>query len=258
MATKRKRRSRSKPQASQAAKPSTQSGAKPTSKTSSAKTVARPTSTKRRPAKPPPRRTSPWVRVVAVAGVIALGWLLFYRTASPGEISAEARSAAEAAGCANLEQPVIANPSRTHLAPGESYDYPDPPAAAGPHDPSPLPPDPHVYPDPVPETRAVHNLEHAYVVLYYLPTAQGGPSADVIGRLTSLANDEKRVIMAPYPTLTPEHGFALLAWNTRWFCPASVTPDQAVTIASGFIDAYRGTSIAPEAPRGLLGPLLQP
>ena len=153
---------------------------------------------------------------------------------------------------------MIANPSRTHLAPGESYDYPDRPAAAGPHDPSPLPPDPHVYPDPVPETRAVHNLEHAYVIVYYLPTAQGGPSADVIERLAALANDEKRVIMAPYPTLTAEHGLALLAWNTRWFCPASVTPEQVVAIARGFIDAYRGTSIAPEAPRGLLGPWLQP
>ncbi len=198
------------------------------------------------------------MRVAAVAAVIALGWLLFYRTASPGEISAEARTAARTAGCADLEQPVIANPSRTHLAPGESFDYPDRPAAAGPHDPSPLPPDPRVYPDPVPETRAVHNLEHAYVIVYYLPTAQGGPSADVIERLAALANDEKRVIMAPYPTLTSEHGLALLAWNTRWFCPASVTPEEAVAIARGFIDAYRGTSIAPEAPRGLLGPWLQP
>jgi Protein of unknown function (DUF3105) len=198
------------------------------------------------------------VRVAAIAAVIALGWLLFYRTTSPGEIPAQAMSAARAAGCASLEQPVIANPSRTHLAPGESYDYPDQPAPAGPHDPSPLPPDPHVYPDPVLETRAVHNLEHAYVVAYYLPTAQGGPSAEAIRRLAVLATEEKRVIMAPYPTLTREQGLALLAWNTRWFCPASVTPEQAFTIARGFIDAYRGTSVAPEAPRGLLGPWLQP
>ena len=198
------------------------------------------------------------MRVGAVVAVIALGWLLFFRTTPPGEISLAARSAALAAGCASLERPVVPNPSRTHLSPGESYDYPNTPAAAGPHDPRPLPPDPHVYPQPVPEPRVVHNLEHAYVVVYYLPTAQGGPSADVIRRLAGLANDEKRVIMAPYPTLTTEHGLALLAWNTRWFCPASVTPDQAAAIARGFVDAYRGTSIAPESPRGLLGPLLQP
>jgi len=264
LATKRRRRQRSRPQTSPAAKGSSQaSGAKtppkpPSAKGSTAKTAARQKTTKRRPAEPPARRTSPWVRVVAIASVIALGWLLFYRTASPGEISPAARSAARAAGCANLERSGIANPSRTHLTPGESFDYPDPPAAAGPHDPSPLPPDPHVYPDPVPETRAVHNLEHAYVVVYYLPTAQGGVSADVVRQLTALANDEKRVILAPYPTLTPERGLALLAWNTRWFCPASITPEQAVTVARGFVGAYRGTSNAPEAPRGLLGPWLQP
>lgn len=259
MATKRKRRPRSRPGTSPASRATSQaSGAKATPKTRGATTPGRPRTTKRRPAQPPSRRTSPWVRVAAVAAVIALGWLLFYRTTSPGEISAEALSAARTAGCGTLEQAVIANPSRTHLAPGESLDYPDPPAAAGPHDASPLPPDPHVYPDPVPETRAVHNLEHAYVVVYYLPAAQGGPSAEAIQRLATLANGSKRVIMAPYPTLPPDHALALLAWNTKWFCPASVTPEQAVTIARGFIDAYRGTSIAPEAPRGLLGPWLQP
>lgn len=232
-----------------------------TRSSSAAETKRRPSPgvkpTRRKVAEPPPRRSSPVVRIVVIAAVVGVGWLLFWRTTPPGEISAEATSAARAAGCADLEQPVEANPSRTHLAPGESFDYPNRPAAAGPHDPSPLPPDPHVYPDPVPETRAVHNLEHAYVIVYYLPTAEGGPSADVIRRLTTLANQERRVIMAPYPTLTPERGMALLAWNTRWFCPASVTADQAVTIARGFIDAYRGTSIAPEAPHGLLGPWLQ-
>jgi hypothetical protein len=250
VATKRKRRSsRSKPASS---KPRAGTGSKPPA---NASTKAK---TARRGRDEPPRRSSPVVRIAAVAAAIALGWLLFYRTSSPGEISAEAEAAANAAGCAHLEQPVIPDPSRTHLAPGETFDYPDPPAAAGPHDPSPLPPDPHVYPDPVPEARAVHNLEHAYVIVYYLPTAQGGPSAEVVDRLAALANPEKRVIMAPYPTLPAEHGLALLAWNTRWFCPASVTADQAVAIARGFIDAYRGTSVAPEAPRGLLGPLLQP
>jgi hypothetical protein len=67
-----------------------------------------------------------------------------------------------------------AEPLAGHLAPGESFDYPDRPAAAGPHDASPLPPDPHVYAIPVPETRAVHNLEHAYVIIYYRPVAEGG------------------------------------------------------------------------------------
>ena len=197
------------------------------------------------------------VRVVAIVAFIGLGWLLFFRTPGPGEISAEARSAARAAGCGDLEQQVEPDPSRVHLAPGESFDYPDPPAAAGTHDASPLPPDPHVYPIPISETRAVHNLEHAYVVVYYLPSEEGGLAQDVIARLAAVAREESRVIMAPYPTLSDDRALALLAWNTRWLCPATVSADQAVAIATGFIDAFRGTSIAPEAPRGLLGPLFQ-
>lgn len=195
------------------------------------------------------------MRAVAIAALVGLGWLLFFRTPGPREISAQARATARAAGCGPLEEPVEPNPSRTHLAPGESFDYPDPPAAAGPHDASPLPPDPHVYRIPVPETRAVHNLEHAYVIVYYLPAAEGGLPQATIDRLTALARDQSRVIMAPYPALPDDRGLALLAWNTRWMCPATVTADQAVAIATGFIDAYRGTSIAPEAPRGLLGPM---
>jgi hypothetical protein len=30
-----------------------------------------------------------------------------------------------------------------------------------------------------------------------------------------------------------------------------------VTMTTSFIDAFRGTSVAPEAPHGLLGPLFQ-
>jgi hypothetical protein len=40
-------------------------------------------------------------------------------------------------------------------------------------------------------------------------------------------------------------------------CPPTITADQAVTMATSFIDAFRGTSVAPEAPHGLLGPLFQ-
>ena len=192
-----------------------------------------------------------------IAGLILLGWLLFFRTPGPSEVSAAARSAATAAGCGNLEQPVVPNPSRVHLAPGESFDYPDRPAAAGPHDASPLPPDPHVYRIPVPETRAVHNLEHAYVIIYYRPADESGLAQETIDRLTAIARDESRVIMAPYPALPDDRAFALLAWNTRWMCPATISADQAVTMTMSFVDAFRGTSVAPEAPRGLLGPLFQ-
>lgn len=185
----------------------------------------------------------------------AIAWLLFLRAPGPGQIPSSVVADATAAGCRPLERPVVADPSRDHLSPGDPFTYEDPPAAAGPHDPTPLPPDPHVYDRPVPETKAVHNLEHAYVLLWYRPTAEGGPSADVISRLAALARDEDRVIMAPYPTLPAGIGLAFLAWNTRWECPGTLDADRAAEITNAFIDAYRGTTNAPEAPRGLLGPL---
>jgi hypothetical protein len=146
---------------------------------------------------------------------------------------------------------VIANPSRTHLAPGESFDYPDRPAAAGPHDASPLPPDPHVYGIPVPETRAVHNLEHAYVIVYYRPTADGGLAQETIDRLATIARDQSRVIMAP--TRAADEGVALLAWNTQDVLPIRRSGGHDAT---SFIDAYRGLGRA-GGPHGLLGPLFQ-
>ena len=199
------------------------------------------------------RRRTRIVQAVVLVVVAALTYVLLLRPRGPGSIPGDAVAAAEAAGCGALEQPVQANPDRTHLDAGETFAYPDPPAAAGPHDPSPLPPEPHVYAEPVPETRAVHNLEHAYVLIY-----DEGLSADTVDALEAYARGQRRVIMAPYPDLPDGTGLALLAWNTRWLCPPSITPDEAVRVASGFVDAFRGTTVAPEAPRGLLGPLLQP
>jgi hypothetical protein len=191
-----------------------------------------------------------------VAVAAAVGWVLFVRAAGPGEIPAAVTQRATAAGCDDLERPVLDDPSRDHLEPGEAYAYDDPPPAAGPHDPSPLPDDPHVYEAPVPETRAVHNLEHAFVLVWYRPSADGGLADDAVSALEALARAEDRVIMAPYPDLPDGDGLALVAWNTRWLCPASVDADTGLAIAKAFIDAYRGTTNAPEAPRGLLGPLL--
>lgn len=188
--------------------------------------------------------------------MVALGWVLFVRAPGPGTIPAAAADAAAAAGCDDLERPVLANPSRSHLGPGDAFEYTDRPPAAGPHDPTPLPADPHVYDEPVSETRAVHNLEHSYVLVWYRATADGGLSAETVGALEGVAREQDRVIMAPYPDLPEGRALALVAWNTRWMCPAGVSADQAVAIAEGFIDAYRGTTNAPEAPRGLLGRLL--
>jgi hypothetical protein len=195
------------------------------------------------------------VRGVLVVAIVVLGWLLFFRAPGPGTIPASALDVAERAGCGPLERPVLAEPSRDHVEPGEAVDYPDPPPAAGPHDPTPLTADPHVREQPVDVPRAVHNLEHAYVLIWYRPTAEGGLSSETIDALEGLATEEDRVIMAPSPDLPEGTALALVAWNTRWRCPAGIEAADASTIAAAFVEAYRGTTNAPEAPRGLLGPL---
>lgn len=196
-------------------------------------------------------------RGAAILVVGALAYFLFVPAKAPGSIDAGALAAARAAACGDLTHPAGSAPGGIHLQPGQSYTYAQHPATSGPHDPSPLPPDPHVYSSPIPETRAVHNLEHAYVLIYYRPAGDSALASGVVDALASLARSESRVIMAPYPDLPTGTSLALAAWNTLWTCPATVAPDQATTIARGFIDAFRGTSIAPEPPRGLLGPILQ-
>ncbi|HEX9123970.1 MAG TPA: DUF3105 domain-containing protein [Actinomycetota bacterium] len=193
------------------------------------------------------------MRAVVAVAAVGVAYVLFVPTKRPGAIDPAALQAARTSGCGDVTHPAAEAPGGLHLSPGGSYDYPQHPASSGYHDPQPLPADPHVYDRPVPETRAVHNLEHAYVLIYYR-----GLAPDVVEAIAGLAQRGSRVIMAPYPDLPSGTGLALVAWNTLWECPAGTSAGAATTIAKGFIDAYRGTNVAPEAPRGFLGPFLQP
>lgn len=184
---------------------------------------------------------------VAILSAIAVGaYWFFTRAAAPADVPQSAIRAAAAASCGEIQTPAASAPGGQHLAPGETFTYDQHPATSGSHAPSPLPADPHVYTTPVEEISAVHNLEHAYVLIYYRADGPNALPADVVDALATLANSEDKVIMAPYDPLDEGTSLALAAWNKLWECPAVVTADQARTIASGFIDAYRGTSNAPE------------
>jgi hypothetical protein len=184
---------------------------------------------------------------IGIIAALAVGVFLFLtRVGAPGNIPDAALQTAEAAGCGDVQTPVT-TPDRTHLQSGETFTYDQQPATSGPHDPSPLPSEPHVYEAPIPETQAVHNLEHAYVLIYYRAEDPDALSDDVVRSLERLAESEDKVIMAPYPSLEDGTALALAAWNKLWECPSAITAEQARTVASAFIDAYRGTSNAPEA-----------
>lgn len=184
---------------------------------------------------------------MALAGAVTIvvGFSLLVRAPSVKPIPDTATRAAAAAGCGDVQSPE-SDPQRSHLESGQTYRYPTEPATSGPHDPSPLPSDPHVYTSPVPETRAVHNLEHAYVLIYYRADGADALDGSVVRDLASLANAQTKVIMAPHPSLPDGTSLALAAWNKLWSCPSTVSPEQARTITSGLIHAYRGTANAPE------------
>jgi hypothetical protein len=187
----------------------------------------------------------------AGVGLVSLAVLYWFQRAdSVRALPAAAVQAAEAAGCTGITTPVSGTPDRSHLAPGASYTYSQHPATSGPHDPAPLPIPPHVYPAPIPETKAVHNLEHGAVIMYYRASGDGALSRGIVARLAVIANHSNDTILAPYPDLPSGRSLALAAWNKLQTCPAGVTGPQARMISLGFIHAYACTSNAPEARLG--------
>ncbi len=187
---------------------------------------------------------------LSVVGVVAVGVYLAYdwlnRGAAARPIPAAAIRAAEAAGCTTVETPLGSAPGNQHLQAGQAYTYDQHPATSGWHDPSPLPLDPKVYDSPISETNAVHNLEHSGVIVYYQDTGDASLSTDAVDQLATLVNGSTNVLMAPYPGLPEGQAMALAAWNKLQTCPPAVTPQQAETIAGGFIEAYACTRNAPE------------
>lgn len=195
-------------------------------------------------------------RRAAIGG--AVGLLVFVafsyftsHAASPTPLSDAAKQAALDGGCSELQTPAASAPGGLHLAEGQTYSYSQHPATSGYHAPEPLPLQPRVYTTPVQETNAVHTLEHGSVIMYYRPTGdQGGLAQSVIDRLGPIAQNNKASYLIPYPDLPQGTALAFTAWNKLLTCPAKVTPDQAATVAQGFIDSFVCTSNAPEPKLG--------
>lgn len=199
------------------------------------------------------RRASLLRRGAYFAGVtaVAIGILFFLqRAGSPRPVPEAAIQAAEAAGCSTIDSPASSAPGNQHLEAGASYEYDQQPATSGFHDPAPMPIPPHVYDAPIPETKAVHNLEHGGVILYYRQSGDGALSAPKVIRLTTIANATDNVILAPYEGLPDGTALALTAWNKLQTCPSTVSGPQATTIVRGFIEGFVCTSNAPEGKQG--------
>jgi hypothetical protein len=196
-------------------------------------------------------------RLAAATLTVVLVLQLLVRGDSPQPVAAAALAAGRAAGCGRILTPAADAPGGLHIPAGAPHQYSQEPATSGPHDPSPLPDTPKVLTEPVsdravggvvPESRAVHNLEHAFVIVYYRMDGPDALPTGVVDRLAALVRGDDRVLMAPHEDLPDGTSLALTAWNKLWSCPATITSTQAASVARGFIDAYRGTTNAPEAP----------
>jgi uncharacterized protein DUF3105 len=188
-------------------------------------------------------RATRWGIVAAV--VAGIGGFVGYRFYQDRRLLERADAAAAALGCGEIQN----HPSegRAHLQQGSPPpEYGTTPATSGTHSPSTLPSGVRVYEEPVPEPLAVHNLEHAYVIIYYRAEGQGALPENVRSALAELAQGEQKVILAPYPELSEGTALALTAWTKLQSCPRVTDPDTTELAVQGFIKRFRGTSNAPE------------
>ena len=105
-----------------------------------------------------------------------------------------------------------------------------------------------VYTEMPDETQLVHNLEHAYVNIYYRADGDRAVPDDVVSALATVANGDPKhhVILSPHTSLPDGTDLAFTAWNRLMTCPNTASADQATTIAHGFMTSFECTSNAPE------------
>ncbi|TMF04988.1 MAG: DUF3105 domain-containing protein [Chloroflexi bacterium] len=127
----------------------------------------------------------------------------------------------EASAVKNYPYPVQMFPpdpgGRTHIPPGQPYNYNSNPPTSGPHTSATATPGAHG--EPVPKETAVHNMEHSQIVVWYNCNAPQPLSTDACNTLkqslAAVVSDaitlNKRVVMTPYSDM--EHTIALTAWQ---------------------------------------------
>ncbi len=186
--------------------------------------------------------------VFSVIGLAAVG-VLFWLQRAPhaGDLSAQAKSAATAASCSQIETPAADAPGNLHEDEGTPITYDQRPPTSGDHYAEVVAAqDPAMLTEPLDEPASVHFLEHAGIIAYYRDSGDAALPDDVVSAVGEVATTQRNMLMAPFPDLPDGTSLALTAWNKELTCPGSVTAAQARTIANGFADAFVCTSNAPE------------
>ncbi len=191
----------------------------------------------------------------AVIGVVGLGVVYFFQRAASPRPHPAVRDRRRAGG--RLQRGADAGrerPRRLSIwTPAQSYTYTEHPGdVRAPRPISALDIPPRVYPAPIQETNAVHNLEHGAVIMYY--RAVGRRRAAAGDRRPADHDRERRAQHDPGAvrrSLPDGTALALAAWNKLQTCPRQRHgASRPATSREGSSSAYLCTSNAPEGNLG--------
>ncbi len=175
------------------------------------------------------RRPKRWEAVVILVVAALVAWGVWSWWSSRGvalgfeELVAEGRSGLDA-------MQVMPDGERTHLAPGQAFNYPSAFPTVGPHDPSPLAPG--FYTRPQPNTRLVHSLEHGMIVFYY--DQPGEEQLEMLRDWSGLFAGDRSGVLA-----VPSAGLGTEVVASAWRRQLRMDPFDAAT-AAAFIDRFTG------------------
>jgi hypothetical protein len=185
---------------------------------------------------------NPVLIVAAVVAVVATVAIVvgFLALGNFGGGSSDFASAAKAGGCVVKDFPK--DKGGSHLAAGDpTPKWDSDPPTHGTHDP--IWAVWGIYDQPVDETKLVHNLEHAGLVVHFGPSA---PRAEVDALRAAVLKDNKWIVMTPYPNLGDKISFAV--WTHLAVCK---------TFEQGVLDHYKtyrnkpgGSAESDAAPNG--------
>ena len=158
--------------------------------------------------------------------------------ATPTEVATSAASACDA----TAKMPDLGHDHINTL----THEYPQHPATSGPHYPVWITPPPQVFSTPLVEVRAVHNLEHGYVIVYYATGGEAALPAPIVTALAARVNGQAKVLMAPYAAMPTGKSLAFAAWDELQLCGPGVTAGDASAALAKFVAAFREGPLAPE------------
>jgi hypothetical protein len=174
------------------------------------------------------RKTILTIAISAVIGIALIGGSIYFSVKSKNKSKPAALStvgvAADAAGCLPAKSetiPTDATGGAKHTArDGDHVDYPQSPPTSGRHNPTPLQVGVKKFysrTDNPPPERAVHNLEHAYTVVWYDKTVTG-TQLDLLKQAGDSAVGKFLIVPWDRADFPDNKHIVITAWGERQQC----------------------------------------